>query len=392
MDKRKKFCHVVFERFPLDERVRRYCNILREKGFHVYVICIKGNGEAAREISENLTIIRLPVLKKRSTFSRRISEYLLFEFLAFWKITGLFFFKRVRFYHVHTLPDFLVLTTLIPKIFGARVILDFHELFPEFMQQQKPALSEKSFLIRLIKLQEKISFKFADEVITFHDPAREILKKRNGNNKHVTTIMNCVDPVEMHDIKKIESKEFNLVYNGTINYNLNLPVVVKAFNRIRKINPDVYNNVKFHMYGDGPDLENIFETARGLKVDNIIYHGRLDYKDMYRELCNATALVLPPKRDIYSDLYYSGKLIESIWLKIPVIASRLNAYLFYYPEDCLIYFDAGNEEQLAEKIIELYLYPDIGRNKSENAFNRYQQFSWPVMRKRYDELIDRIAR
>ena len=34
--------------------------------------------------------------------------------------------------HVHSVPDFQVFATLIPRLMGARVILDIHDIVPEF--------------------------------------------------------------------------------------------------------------------------------------------------------------------------------------------------------------------------------------------------------------------
>ena len=34
--------------------------------------------------------------------------------------------------HVHNMPDFLVFTAWFPKLTGAKVILDIHDIVPEF--------------------------------------------------------------------------------------------------------------------------------------------------------------------------------------------------------------------------------------------------------------------
>ena len=34
--------------------------------------------------------------------------------------------------HVHSVPDFLVFAALVPKLLGARIILDIHDILPEF--------------------------------------------------------------------------------------------------------------------------------------------------------------------------------------------------------------------------------------------------------------------
>ena len=387
----KKICHIVFDRFPQDSRVRRYANSLLDIGWDVFVVCIGNKSDRTIEgAGERLRIFRLPLAKMRSSFARRVFEYLVFELYALLVVTYVFIRYRVKVFHIHTLPDFLVFSCAVPRLFGSRVILDFHELFPEFMIQHKPGLNLRSPLIRAILLQERLSFHFATEVIAFHDPAKEILSGRIKSGKGITVIMNGVDPDEMPEMLRCSHEKFKIVYNGTINFNLNLELVVEALAVLKADHPHVYNSVEFDLYGDGPDLENILERARQLNVENVFYKGRLRFDEMMKELSSASACILPPRKDIYSDLYYSLKLTEMVYLKIPVIATRLNTYLRYYPENCLYYFDSGDAERVAALICRVYDNPGESREYIENALERYRDYSWPVMKGRYLEMIKNI--
>ncbi|HWP47307.1 MAG TPA: glycosyltransferase family 4 protein [Candidatus Limnocylindrales bacterium] len=385
----KKLCHVFFDEFPKDSRIRRYTNTLLAHEFKVFIVCIKGDSKKILEHNGNINIYRVPLRKKRSSFMRRLWEYFLFEVFSFLIVSYLCLRHRIRLFHVHTLPDFLVFTCWIPKILGSKIILDFHELFPEFMCQHKPS-TQNSFIMKILYFQEKASFGFADEVIVFHDLARGILENRVKIKKNITVVMNGVDPSELPLIQREKTDKFNIVYNGTINFNLNLSLIVKALEIIKRKYPEIYSKIEFHLYGDGPDLENILNLANKLAIHNVRYQGRLRFKEMMERLSTASVCILPPKKDIYSDLYYSLKLTEMIYLKIPVIATKLKTYLYYFPEDCVIYFDSDDADQLAEKIVFVYRYPSEVRKFTENAFNRYQAYKWEIMRARYIKLINSL--
>jgi glycosyltransferase involved in cell wall biosynthesis len=86
-------------------------------------------------------------------------------------------------------------------------------------------------------------------------------------------------------------------------------------------------------------------------------------------------------------LYYSLKLTEMIYFKIPVIATRLETYCRYYPENCLIYFDSENVEELADKIIFVYKNRSDLSSFTENAYNEYQKINWEIMKERYINII-----
>ena len=383
----KKLCHIFFDEYPKDSRIRRYTNALLEKRVEIFIVCINDGSYSFFEKEKNTNIYRLSLKKKRNSFIRRLWEYIIFQIFATTMVSYIAIRHNVKIFQVHTLPDFLVFSCIIPKLKGSNIILDFHELFPELMMQFNPDLNSSSLTVKILYLLEKLSFNFATHIITLHDPAKEILLKRINSMKPVTTVMNGVDISEIPDFKKRNSDEFKIIYNGTINYNLNLSLVVKALNVIKNRCPEIYNNIGFYLYGDGPDVNRIKRISLDLGIEKVRFKGRYKFKDMIKELETASVCILPPKKDVYSDLYYSLKLTEMIYLKIPVIATRLETYCRYYPENCLIYFDSENVEELADKIIFVYKNRSDLSSFTDNAFNEYQKINWEIMKERYINII-----
>ena len=72
--------------------------------------------------------------------------------------------QRYDLIHVHNIPDFLVFAAWYPKLTGSKVILDIHDIVPEFFES-KFSVSDRSLLVRALRLVEKISAAFADHVI-----------------------------------------------------------------------------------------------------------------------------------------------------------------------------------------------------------------------------------
>jgi glycosyltransferase involved in cell wall biosynthesis len=251
--------------------------------------------------------------------------------------------------------------------------------------------SSDPLVVRVLKLLERASAAFASEVIAIHDPAKNILEERVHPRRPITVIMNGVDETELPIVNRHNDGKFRIVYNGTINYNLNLSIVIRALERLRSTRDDVYQKGEFHLYGDGPDLKNILDLASRLQLRNVLYHGQYQFDLMMRELASASACILPPKKDVYSDLYYSLKLTEMIYLKIPVIATRLKTYLTYYPEDCITYFESQDLDGLVESICYVHDHPLQAEKRSQRAFAEYQKYAWPVMEKRYIDLLDRLS-
>lgn len=388
----KSICHVSFSPFPDDPRIRRYVNALLEDGFKVFVIGIADGISPNFESIGNLEIHRMNISKKRTSYFRRVSEYVLFFLYAYIKCTSLFFRHKIRIFHTHNLPDFVVFTAFIPKIFGAKLILDMHELTPEAMMMREN-MNERNLIVRLAKFIERRSVKTANGHITIHDIAAKILEGRNRAVFH--SIMNGVDSNELLGLHKVHTNDFNIVYHGTINPNLNLSLVIDALNELRDRMPaDDFQSVKFLLYGSGPSLPALLKQAEDLGLqDSVIYKGRLKHDEMLKELSKTSVCVYPPLRNIYTEICYPIKITELIGLGIPIISSRYKTICYYYPENCFFYFDAGDLAGLVEQILTVKNDPDLILKKTENAMLAYDKVSWSgVMKQRYLEIINRFLK
>ena len=124
-------CHLLYEEYPRDPRVRRYVNALNEQGKYSVIICSrKMNDKYFEELNGNL-IYRIPVSKKRASFFITFFEYIALTFVSCILLVYLGIKFRFKIIHVHTLPDFLVFAAFWNRVFGAKIILDLHEIFPE---------------------------------------------------------------------------------------------------------------------------------------------------------------------------------------------------------------------------------------------------------------------
>src|SRR5439155_3543603 len=84
--------------------------------------------------------------------------------------------RRYCLVHVHNMPDFLVFSAVIAKGTGARVILDVHDTMPE-AYATKFDLPLRHPLIALLRWEERLSARFADQVITTNDLHKAVLRR-----------------------------------------------------------------------------------------------------------------------------------------------------------------------------------------------------------------------
>ena len=143
-------CIIAYTFYELDLRVRRYAEALIEQGYNVDVIVLRRDNENYEGILNNVKIYRP---QKRSFKEKNIVSFL-FNQLKFFILGSLVLLiknitKRYKIIHIHNIPDYLIFMGLIPKLTGAKLILDIHDIVPEYYCQ-KFNKSFDSFLVKLL--------------------------------------------------------------------------------------------------------------------------------------------------------------------------------------------------------------------------------------------------
>ena len=151
---------VSFSPYPADPRPRRAAEALLKEGMTVDFICL-GDDTAP---SVNAHRARYPPPADRTSARRRLAYA--YQYSAFILATaGILALRSLtRRYHlvyIHNMPDVLVFSSLVPKILGAKVILDQHDPMPELMTTIFN-LDEDSFGVRLMRRLEKWSIAWAN--------------------------------------------------------------------------------------------------------------------------------------------------------------------------------------------------------------------------------------
>ena len=250
MRKTRNICMVSYSFYEMDNRVRRYAETLVKTGNRVDVISLRKEGTDSIEIINGVRIFRI---QKRLLNEKGSISYLLkilsFFIKAFFILNILSIKNRYKVFHIHNVPDFLVFTAIIPKMFGKKIILDIHDILPEFYAS-KFSKNEASVIIKSIKLIERISVWFSDHIIISNHLWGEKLIRRSSPSKKISVIMNYPDPEYFYprNVEKVSGKII-LTYPGTLNYHQGVDVAIRALSLIK----GNIQQVEFIIYGDGKD-------------------------------------------------------------------------------------------------------------------------------------------
>jgi glycosyltransferase involved in cell wall biosynthesis len=383
-NKTKKICMIVQNPYPKDVRVRKEAMVLVSHGHEVSVIAIGEKNEKKEELVDGVKIHRLAFKKKRSGKGRYLVEYIGFFLYAFFKLNLLDIKEKFDIIHINTLPDVLVFSAVVQKLKGRRIILDMHEIMPEFYRS-KFGVSRKHPLVKLLLFLERISLNMADDVITVNESIKRVFRSRSIPQKPITVIMNTVSASSVKTNQKKEHKGFNCVYHGTLTDIYGLDTAIEGFSSVSKKYPDLV----FHIFGDGPFLPDLKQLTNKFDLNGSIhFHGELAYSRMMEELMTMDLGILAIRKDIFLNLSFSNKLAEYVYLKIPVVSSDLDAVKYYFSEEQILFFCAGDVGELAKKIEFAYLNRQHVQAMAEAAYERSKSFDWDIMAERYLKVVE----
>ncbi|HEX5418327.1 MAG TPA: glycosyltransferase family 4 protein [Chloroflexota bacterium] len=386
-------CMIVHSYYPDDPRVRRETEALLGDGWKVDVICLRGKDEKATEECGGATVYRIPIRRHRSGLSVYLMEYLSFFLAASARVTGLHLRRRYDVIQAHNMPDFLVFTGLLPKLFGARVVLDIHDLVPE-LYSVKFGVESSHLLGKIVRWAERRSTGFADHVITAGQPFRRRLITRQVPPEKVTVVMNSADPglfrpVQAREVESIECERFTLMYHGGIFHRYGLDIAIKAVNQLR----DKVPGLRFQIYGDGDAVPDLRRLIRDLALEDKVQLGGFVPIDRIPSLIAQADLgVVPYRQNPFTDLLFPTKAFEYIVMGVPVVMARTGAVADLFTEIPDLFVRPESVDDLASRILTLYRDPQRRHQLLNVSEAAYLPYSWNSQREQYLNLMHQLVK
>jgi glycosyltransferase involved in cell wall biosynthesis len=393
MKKGKEILIVTHSYLPDDPRVRKELLALSEAGYSGDVLCLKYADQPFVDNFYTWTLYRIPISRHRgSGILIYFLEYLSFFVFAFWFVTYLWLKRKYKIIQVHTLPDFLIFSALVPKLFGTKVILDMHELSPDFFATRYN-LGRANLLVRFVTFIERVSCAFADKIITIHQPAKEILSLRGAPEKKITIIMNTSESNDLDDdYLRIRNKngKFIFVYHGLLSDLYDLPTVIKA---VKMFNDKGLKDIILRIVGDGPEIYRLINFVKQLNLsEQVIFEGKIIYDKVRDILLHSHVGVIPLANKEYLHLALPTKLFECISFGLPVIITRMRTVEYYFSDDSVFFVKPENVEDMYEKMHYLYANYEKTIGHVIRAKEILEKIEWGKMKLEYVSLIDSLIK
>ena len=376
--------------YESDSRVIREAEAAVGGGFEVDFIALQKAGTPKTETIHSVRVVRLSQAKYRG--HRHLKYFLAYaEFFlrCLAKTTALFFKRRYRVIHVNNMPDFLVFTTIIPRLFGTKVILDIHDPMPNTFASKFKG-RENGLFYRLLLWQERLSAAYCSQVITVHHPVKDgILVKHGFRPESIRVIANFADS-ELFPLRKSFSVDgkTRFIFHGTILERSGLRLLMMAVAGMRH-----KDRISMKIIGEGDfsstllDMIESFDLAQVVEFDNHCYPAH----SISERISDCNAGIVPLEISSVTKYALPLKLLEYMSLGLPVVTVRSEAISYYFGEEDCLFFDSNNPQSLSDVLDSIAENPKLLFRYRERSLAQRERLSWAGEKIKYVALLRQLT-
>jgi glycosyltransferase involved in cell wall biosynthesis len=387
----RRVCMVTHSFYESDNRVMRYAETLAARGDTVDVLALRQSADLPAE--ETLCGVRVVRVRDRFDKSTKGALGHLFPVLCFMRSADRWMKASHRqapydLLHIHNMPDFVVFAGHYAKRHGAKVILDIHDIVPEFYAS-KFGKKDGSPSVLLLKWLERASARFADHMIIANHLWRDRYAERTDTEGRCSAFINHVDssvfvpvPSTRDDGKQI------VLFPGSLSWHQGVDIAIEAFRKVRAEIP----NAEFHIYGDGISRPALRAQAKEAGLNGSIrFFDARSLREIARIMADADLGVVPKRAESFGDEAYSTKIMEFMAVGVPVVISSTTVDRFYFDDSVVRFFESGNVDALAEAMIDLLRHPEKRRAMVRRAAAYAKEHCWNRRKDDYLEIVDSLC-
>jgi len=381
---------IAYTNYRTDPRVIRAAEAAVNDGYDVDYLALRREGEPPVEMVRGVRLIHVNQYRYRGRgLLRYMLAYLSFFIRCFFKSAALAWKKPYAVVHVNNMPDFLVFCTLVPKLLGAKIILDIHDPMPNTFASKFKS-GDKGFFFKLLLWQEKLSAWYADRVLTVHDPVKDLILVKHGMSREsIHVVANFADDqiFTLNPDYRADGR-LRLVFHGTILERYGLRTLVEALSMVKHRDK---MSVKIIGEGDFSDELKHLIASSGLEgfvqFDNRFY----PMHDIPRIISDANIGLVPLEISSITQYALPLKMLEYTSLGLPVITVRNAAISYYFGETDCLYYQPGNAESLRAILDRLAEDPALLMQYHQKAVAIREKFFWSNEKRKYLCLLQELA-
>lgn len=286
----------------------------------------------------------------------------------------------------------------LAKRYNAKFIAETRDLWPETLIAMGQ-ISKNSIPAKILYALEKFIYKKADRLIFTFPGGKDYVENIGLDSSKVRYINNGVDLEEFNenkekcvynDVDLDDESAFKVLYAGSMGQANALRYLVESAKIIQ--DKDI-QNIKFILFGDGYQRQELEQFARDNDLQNIMFKGRVEKKYIPNILSKSNLNAFTGKH-IY--LYKYGlslnKMFEYFASGKPIISNIECGYDMLEKYNCGITVQGGSPGALAEGILKFYNMPKEEYNMHcQNALRAAKDFDFKVLTDELEKTILELA-
>ncbi|NPV45213.1 MAG: glycosyltransferase family 4 protein [Firmicutes bacterium] len=293
---------------------------------------------------------------------------------------------------------FAVIPYWVSKRFRAKFVLEVRDLWPESIVEYM-RLSRKNPIVWFMYKLEKFMYKKADIIIFTMEGGKDyIIDKGWDKDIDMSKIYHINNGVDLEvfnhnkehykiDDQDLENKNiFKVIYAGSIRLANNIKKIVDT---AQIIQDKGYSDIKFLIYGNGPDRAYLEKYCLKNKINNIVFKGFVEKNKIPYILSRGNLNILHFEQNSLKKYGASlNKMFEYFASGKPTVSDCEFGYDIIRRYNCGIVTDNANPEQLAKDIISFYsMSKEDYEIYCKNALKAARNYDYKILIKKLKEVI-----
>jgi glycosyltransferase involved in cell wall biosynthesis len=287
------------------------------------------------------------------------------------------------------MPDFLVFSTLVPRLFGTKVILDIHDPMPNTFASKFKG-REGGIFYSVLLWQERLSAAYCSRVVTVHHPVKDgILLKHGLVPDSIEVIANFADG-KLFPLRQsfAVNGKIKCVFHGTILERSGLGMLMTALAQVRH-----KDRITVKIIGEGDFSQTLKAMIDSLGLADLVEFDNRSYpvSSITEHLQDCNVGLVPLEISSVTNYALPLKLLEYISLGLPVVTVRSDAIRYYFSEDDCLFFQWDDPCSLSQTLDRIAENPDILLRYRERSVALRERFSWDGEKTKYVALLRELT-